>query len=266
MGRSARLRAALLALNPAEAAAQSDPTFVAAPPARSEQQGLSDAQRDACLAALERDSYAVLPLTLPKDMIDRAQAHIDGFCANESMYLSPSKAYSAQDPRLFGGGFHSTNIVETDPVFREFLAYKPAMQLCYDVFGPMFHLGQDKWTRKVRSEDLPPGLKGDGASIGWHSDGPIGFPEINGHVAMHTLRFGYFLSDAMHEGSGTVENIRGSHRSMHNAYSQTSLLFKPVVTNINNKNTEILTEADMGTDESLYILPAKSANVLLTWA
>ena len=47
-----------------------------------------------------------------------------------------------------------------------------------DVFGPMFHLGQDKWTKKVRKEDLPPGLESDGASIGWHSDGPVGYPEM----------------------------------------------------------------------------------------
>ena len=39
---------------------------------------------------------------------------------------------------------------------------------------------------------------------------------------------------------------------MHNAYSQTSLHFKPVVTNTSNKTPEILTEGDMGTDESLY--------------
>jgi hypothetical protein len=108
---------------------------------------------------------------------------------------------------------------------------------------------QDKWTQKVRTEDLPPELNSDGAAIGWHSDGPVGFPEvhsfgidtwqsncafdshsecvlrrsargvnvqISGHVPMHTLRFGYFLTDATHPGSGTVENIRGSHRSMRN--------------------------------------------------
>ena len=35
----------------------------------------------------------------------------------------------------------------------------------------------------------------------------------------------------MHEGSGTVENMRGSHRSMNNAYAQTDVLFKPITTN-----------------------------------
>jgi hypothetical protein len=69
---------------------------------------------------------------------------------------------------------------------------------------------------------------------------------------MHTLRFGYFLTDTTHDGSGTVENIRGSHRTMHNAYSQTSLLFKPVTTNSSMKDPHILTEGDLGTDESRY--------------
>jgi hypothetical protein len=77
------------------------------------------------------------------------------------------------------GSLQETNIVEQDPVFRELLSFRPAMQLCYDVFGPLFHLGQDKWTRKYRQADMPGGLDGT-ESIGWHSDGPIGFPEIEG--------------------------------------------------------------------------------------
>ena len=32
--------------------------------------------------------------------------------------------------------------MEQDQVFRDLLSFKPAMQLCYDVFGPLFHLGQ----------------------------------------------------------------------------------------------------------------------------
>lgn len=151
MGRARRLRAALLALRPADAAAEPTDvhtmrTVLGTPltdgPRRQHEQRLSDLQRDECLAALDRDSYAVLPVKLPQDMIDRAQAHIDGFCADESMYLAANTSYRADDPRLFGQGFHSTNIIETNAVFREFLVFKPAMQLCYDVFGPMFHLGQ----------------------------------------------------------------------------------------------------------------------------
>ena len=51
----------------------------------------------------------------------------------------------------------------------------------------------------------------------------LGFPEMRspagsaaGNLPMHTLRFGYFLSDCSHERSGTVECIRGSHRTMRN--------------------------------------------------
>ena len=122
--------------------------------------------------------------------------------------------------------------------------FKPACQLAYDVFGPMFHLGQDQWTRKLRGVDLPAGVTSD-VAIEWHSvrlaaatmfpalisdrwmlrqDGrELGFPEMRspagsaaGNLPMHTLRFGYFLSDCSHERSGTVECIRGSHRTMRN--------------------------------------------------
>ena len=41
-------------------------------------------------------------------------------------------------------GFTQTNLVELDPVFRQLLTFRPALQLTYDCFGPMFHLTQDK--------------------------------------------------------------------------------------------------------------------------
>ena len=100
--------------------------------------------------------------------------------------------------------YTETNIVEHDPAFREFLLYLPALQLSYDVFGPMFHLGQDKWTCKFRADE--------GMSLNWHLDGRIGFPEIVGRCPLHTLRFGYFMSDITHDDSGTLEEIRSNSR------------------------------------------------------
>ena len=74
-------------------------------------------------------------------MIDRANAYIDECCARFDREERDHPRYT------------ETNIVEHDPVFREFLLYLPALQLSYDVFGPMFHLGQDKWTRKFRVDE-----------------------------------------------------------------------------------------------------------------
>ena len=64
--------------------------------------------------------------------------------------------------------------IRLDPVAKGFppLVAVCAMQLCYDCFGPLFRLGQDKWTRKYREDDpdAPPGLKDlPQLSIGWHS-------------------------------------------------------------------------------------------------
>tara|TARA_B100000686_G_scaffold290900_1_gene318569 strand:+ start:352 stop:1215 length:864 start_codon:yes stop_codon:yes gene_type:complete len=168
------------------------------------EQSLTDAQRDACLERIDQDSYVVLPVTIPQSMIDRANDYIDAYCAKVSEGERSEK------------GMSETNIVEHDPVFREFLLYKPALQLSYDVIGPMFHLGQDKWTRKYRGP----------ASIQWHSDGPQAYPEVGGRCPLHTLRFGYFMSDAMHNDSGTLEVIRGSHRKKV-LHAQKSIHFSP---------------------------------------
>ena len=158
------------------------------------ERSLTDTERDACLTAIERDTYKVLPCKLPADWVADANAYIDAFCQKV-----PEADRRAK-------GFSQTNIVELAPVFRRLLTYKPALQLSYDVFGPMFHLGQDKWTRKYRAVDGR-----DPQALSWHSDGPLGFPEVDGRIPLHTLRFGYFMSDAEHADSGTLEVIRGSH-------------------------------------------------------
>jgi hypothetical protein len=114
-------------------------------------------RRDECLAAIDRDGFTILPHLLPQGMIDCANAYIDECCAR-------FEREERDHPR-----YTETNIVEHDPAFREFLLYLPALQLSYDVFGPMFHLGQDKWTCKFRADE--------GMSLNWHLDGPLGFPE-----------------------------------------------------------------------------------------
>jgi hypothetical protein len=131
-----RLAAVTAALLPRPAAAIDTVTKLGLPPTsppgplRQNEQSLTDQQRDRCLEEIDRDSYTILPVRLPLDMIERALAFIDGFCADPANYLAPPKLYEKNDPRLYGQGFHMTNIVETDDVFREFLTYKPALQLC----------------------------------------------------------------------------------------------------------------------------------------
>lgn len=187
-------------------------------------------------------------------MIDRANAYMDGYMADPSRVNAPKSEGTPSRPVSSGGGLLTEmSIVELDPVFREFLRFKPALQLCYDVFGPMFHLAHDKWSRKLRPEDTPAHLTPESSfPFGWHSDGPVGFPEVDGHVAMNILRFGYLTSDCEHEGSGTIEFLRGSHRSMRCSGAQTSLRFRPLGVGEHVQNPEVLTEGDRGTDPAQY--------------
>jgi hypothetical protein len=142
-------------------------------------------------------------------------------------------------------------------VFREMLTFTPAMQLTYDCFGPMYHLGQDKWTRKYQASDPHSQNELPTQGIGWHSDGPHGFPEIAGHVPFHTLRFGYFMSDTTHEGqNGTLECMAGSHRSLLATHAQINTVYSgagreaqwPISLNPRNGPPE----QDQGEDPSTY--------------
>ncbi len=155
---------------------------------------LSDAERDRLLKELDRDGYIILPLKLPAWIIEDAANYFDRYVAERRK----------TDPRETQ--FFHYNVVEFDPVFRHLLVFKPAMQLCYDVFGPQFIMAQDKFEVQYPNPDHP------SAGIPWHDDGPQSFPEVEGRHGMHTLRFGYMLSDATAADSGSLDVIRGSHK------------------------------------------------------
>jgi hypothetical protein len=223
---------------------------------------LTDEQRDECIKAIAEDSYAILPIKLPAELIARADAYITRFCDEMCENPTAMRSSGAFKPPVNGPGavgladqhrsFSQTNLVELDPVFREMLTFRPALQLCYDCFGSMFHLGQDKWTRKFAADD--PHVLGNTeptSGINWHSDGPHGFPEIDGRVPFHTLRFGYMLSDTTHAGqTGTLECIRGSHRlKAKNAQPVGVKQNWPISLNPDNFPG---TEGDEGTDPSQY--------------
>ena len=150
---------------------------------------LSDAERDDLLERVAEDGYAVLPHELPGWMADAAEWELDRLCAEE-LEKNPDRKKIGTD-----------NLVDKAPIFRRLMMYEPALQLAYDVFGPMFHVGQSR---------LKASIRGDNA-INWHSDGPVNLPRVEGRNGLHTLRFGYYLSDLIDEGSGSLEVIRGSH-------------------------------------------------------
>jgi hypothetical protein len=155
---------------------------------------LSNLQRDQLLADLDRDGYIVLPCKLPPWVIDDANSFFARYVA-ERRKTEPCETQ-----------FYHYGAIQLDPVFRHLLVFKPAMQLCYDVFGPQFIMGQDKFEVQYPNPDHQL------AGIPWHNDGPQSFPEVDGRQGFHTLRFGYMISDATAPDSGSLDVIRGSHK------------------------------------------------------
>lgn len=152
-------------------------------------------ERDELLQVLDRDGFVLLPQKLPAWMIEEANEFLDNV-VREDRKVRPDETV-----------FHRINIVEQHTVFRHILMYKPSLQLTYDCLGPEFVLSQDQvWIKTPENPEHPLG------SVGWHSDGPANFPQVDGRCPMHTVRFGYMLSDALTDDTGAIDVIRGSHK------------------------------------------------------
>jgi len=169
-----------------------------------EELSLSDEQRDECLTSLNEDGFAMLPVQLPEELLDRIVHFIDGYIDRVRNY-EPDLARSSGARNVY----MRDSMVEDNPVWRELMVFKPSLQICHDVFGPMFHLSQDMW----RVYHAEPGTPEQPVTEGWHSDGPRVLPILeDGRCPLYFLRFGYLLADTTNDDDGTVEYIRGSHR------------------------------------------------------
>ena len=160
---------------------------------------LTNTQRTDLMAQLERDGYFVLPEPLPTDLNNRCIEAID------RLSVDTEKSVKRQ------------NCVDLDAAFLELMLYKPALQLAYDAFGPMFHLCQSNFVRRVREETSQNGLDFVSGTP-WHADGPRPnlFPRVHNEngaaMGLHYLKFGYFFTNLTHGNGGSLQVVRGSHR------------------------------------------------------
>ena len=168
-------------------------------PADTRSTRLSDGQREELMARLDRDGYVVLPQKLPPDFTREVLAAIDRLAVQ----------MRRQNPAL--ESLKLQNCVDYDAAFRHLMMYEPALQLCLDVFGPMFHLHQSNLVSRPREAEAQADFI---SSTPWHADGPRPnlFPAVNGAMGLHYLKFGYFLTDLTHGNGGSLQVIRGSHR------------------------------------------------------
>ena len=170
----------------------------------SDELSLNNEQRDECLAQLAQDGLAVLPITLPAELLARLVHYIDTYIDHVRNY-EPDLANASTARHIY----MRDSIAEDDPAWRELLTFKPSLQICHDAFGPMFHLSQDMW--RVYYAD--PKAHKQPITEGWHSDGPRVLPILeDGRCPLYFLRFGYLLADSTEDDDGTVEYIRGSHK------------------------------------------------------
>ena len=160
---------------------------------------LTDTQRERLIGDLERDGYATLPEKLPDLWIQETLDAIDRVAREKR----------AADSSLTG--VKVQNCVDADPAFLRLMMYEPALQLSYDVFGPMFHLNQSNFVSRPRDNKTAADFV---SSSPWHADGPRPglFPKVDGAMGLHYLKFGYFLTDLTHGNGGSLQVVRGSHR------------------------------------------------------
>ena len=173
------------------------------------QHSLTYEERDAILALLERDGYAILPRKLPADDVVALQA------ATLTLANSVREGMPTDGAR----SVKIANVVDAHPTFLELAMYPPALQLAYDSFGcGAFHLNQSNCVARVREAGLP-AFNFVSASP-WHADGPrpaakgSPFPSpqgAQGAVGLHYIKFGYFFTDLTHGTGGSLQVVRGSH-------------------------------------------------------
>ncbi len=163
-----------------------------------QQSSLSDETRDQLMRTLAIDGFCTLPFKLPVELLESLIAVIDRISDEANAERSASLAVK------------KNKCVALDRAFVDLMMFKPALQLVYDAFGPMFHLNQSNFISRPLERE---GGKNFASSIDWHADGPRPgmFPQVNGVMGLHYLKFGYFLTDLTHGTGGSLEVIRGSH-------------------------------------------------------
>ena len=157
---------------------------------------LSNTERDQLVGQFRTDGYCVLPRTLSEDLTFRALAAIDRITAE---IRGSNTTKSVKVP----------NCVDTDAAFRELMMYEPALQLAFDLLGPIFHLCQSNFVSRPRDRTSSSDFIN---SSPWHADGPRPqFPAVDGRYGLYYLKFGYFLTSLTHGNGGPLQVVRGSH-------------------------------------------------------
>lgn len=147
------------------------------------------------VARFERDGYIVIEDALSPQMVVKLMSTIDRL----------EEDFSKSDHKRDVFGLDIRPIVGEDQIFFDMMMWPSTFPLAVRFLN---HYNLQLMTSHLIK--VPP--QPDKRNVGWHPDGGIPGIQVGGRRAFTSLKIGYFLTDLLSPGMGSLVVVPGSHR------------------------------------------------------
>jgi hypothetical protein len=162
--------------------------------------GLTEQERE----QLDEHGFVVLPDVLSRGEVSELVTRVDEIYAR----------YGGQPGT---GRLEVRNCLAQDLAFLRLVDHPGILPIVVDVLGPNIKI---RSTHLDVRPPLPPELANKelgrdrpGEPEDWHTDGPLyGYPVVGGVLPLMEIKIGFFLTDLLEAGSGTLCLVPGTHR------------------------------------------------------